>query len=299
MEYQLAQRSRSKECQIEQRYMFTRLKSWQEKSQREFSNFINSQSTIMDKSLGNLVEEVDELQTQLSAVKKERDNLLETVANMGSEITKLHAKLPSPDALPDTEENPCQDAQETSCHRSQDHDVKEGSKISIDDNELEEHIDDAVDYPGMFLSSDGITDEAVVTDQTRKDRETVQLRNEGLPEKETTNADLDIHMESVYTMGGNKFKCKHCPYTSAGKSHMKDHIEARHERARLHSCKECGYMPPRKKGLNKHMKDVHGKVKMHVCEDCGYSVSRKTLLTSHRLYVHELKTKNLTVINTS
>ena len=80
MEYQL--NMSHKESQSELRYMFTRLKSWQEESQREFSNIINSQSTIIDNNLSNLVEEIDELQTQLSAVKKERDHLLEKVADM-------------------------------------------------------------------------------------------------------------------------------------------------------------------------------------------------------------------------
>ena len=135
---------------------------------------------------------------------------------------------------------------------------------------------------------------------THKDMEThMESAHNIRKKKETSHADLDIHMESVYPMGGSKFKCKHCPYTSFDKSHMRDHIEARHERAGLPSCEECGFTPSQRRSLKKHMEKVHGKIMRHVCEDCGYSVSQKTLLTSHRLYVHEFKTKNLTIINTS
>ena len=245
-----------KECQSELRRMFTRLKSWQEESQREFSNIMNSQSIIIDKGIDNLVEEVGELQAQLSAVKKERDNLLETVADMGSEITKLQAKLPSSDALPDTEQNPCQDAEEIDCQRSQDQDVEVGSKMNIDDNDLEDHIDDAVGYPETFSSIEGVTDEDEVTDKT-EERETVHLTNEGLPEIEIeTNHDLKTHIESIHKMGKNRLKCKYCPYWNDRMSQMKDHVEGVHGKKRF-NCGECKFTRSRKRDLMRHIREVH------------------------------------------
>ena len=99
--------------------------------------------------------------------------------------------------------------------------------------------------------------------------------------------DMETHRESAHDIGKKKLKCEHCPYTSATMSHMKEHIEAVHQRTRMNSCKECGFTPSRNRDLKRHMKVVH--TKSHVCEDCGYAESRKALLTSHRLVVHKIR----------
>ena len=287
MEYQL--NMSLKECQSDMRYMFIWLKSWQEKSQKEFTNMINSQSTIIEQSLGTLVEKVNELQTQLSAVKKERDNLLETVATMGSDIAKLQAKLPSPRALPDSEENPCQDAEEIDCLRNQDQDVEVGSKMNIDDNDLEEHIDDAVNYPETFSSIQGIAEEAKVTDKI-EERKTVQLSNKDLPEKETNNHDdLKMHTESNHKRGNSKLKCKYCPYTSDQMNAYRTHIQSSHKREtrKLH-CKYCPYASDSTSRMKDHM-IVHKSDKRtkFTCGECGVAHSRKRDLMRHIREVHQ------------
>ena len=62
-------------CQGEVRHLFTKLHSWQEESQREFSNIINSQSTVIGEGIQNLVEEVNGLQAQLSIITQGRDSI--------------------------------------------------------------------------------------------------------------------------------------------------------------------------------------------------------------------------------
>ena len=248
-----------KGCESELRYMFTRLKSWQEESQREFYNIINSQGTLIDKSLVNLVEDVDELQTQLSAVKKERDNLLQTVANMGIEITKMKAELPSQNVLPDSEESPCQNVGENDCHNQ---DIKGGSKMNVDDNDLEYHIDDALNHPETDISFEGIADEAEVTDQT-EGRKTDQLNNEGFPEREINNHDdLKMHIESDHNRGKSKIKCKYCPFTSDLIDAYRTHIEAHHKRemSKL-KCKYCPYASDSMTRMKDH-KTVHKRAKV-------------------------------------
>ena len=139
-----------------------------------------------------------------------------------------------------------------------------------------------------------------MTDQIEV-RETDQLSNEGLPEKVTNNHDdLKLHIESVHKMGKSRLKCKYCPYWTDWMSTMKDHVKAVHQKARF-NCGECKFTRQRKRDLMRHIREVHqdGQNGKFVCEDCGYAASKKILLNSHRLYVHELKTKNLTVTNSS
>ena len=61
-------------CQGDVRHLFTKLHSWREESQREFSNIINSQSTVIGEGIQNLVEEVNGLQAQLSIITQGRDS---------------------------------------------------------------------------------------------------------------------------------------------------------------------------------------------------------------------------------
>ena len=282
------QRNKShEECQSELRYLFKRLTSWKEESQIKFSNIINSQSTIIENGISNLVEEVSDLQAQLSVITKERNNLLETVENMGGEIKSLQAKLPSLDILPKSEENHSQDADKIDNRRTQAQDVEERSKlINDDDYDLDSHIDDAESN----TKCEEITDEVEGPDQQKEEKKTVQLTNAPLHKK-----NMETHMELVKTMEKIKVKCKHCPYISRDKSHLKDHIEAVHERGSVKHCVECGFKPSRNRDMKYHMQRKHGKTIRHVCEDCGHEESQKSLMTVHKLYVHELKTKNLTI----
>ena len=283
-------------CQSDLKYLFKELNSWKEESQIKFSNIINCQSTVIENGISNLVEEVSDLQAQLSVITKERNNLLETVENMSGEIKSLQAKLPSLDALPKPEENLSLGTDKIDCHKTQARDVEEQSKmINDDDYDLDDHTVNAA----SSTASEGITHEAEATDQQKEERKTVQLTNAPLHKKKANHGDMETHMELVKIMEKIKVKCKHCPYISRDKSHLKDHIEAVHERGSVKQCVECGFKPSRNRDMKYHMQRKHGKTIRHVCEDCGHEESKKSLMTVHKLYVHELKTKDLTLTNVS
>ena len=84
--------------------LFKNLNSWQEESNNQFSNIINSYDKSIKKGIGELAQEVCDLKTQLSEATKvyrenyttitdERNVLLETVKNLNDEIRQLNAKL--------------------------------------------------------------------------------------------------------------------------------------------------------------------------------------------------------------
>ena len=75
-----------------------KLSSWRkesEESQRRLDEILNSCNWRIDKSIHNLIEEVGNLQTKLSIMTKERNDLL-TAVNKLSEIGLLRAKMPEP-----------------------------------------------------------------------------------------------------------------------------------------------------------------------------------------------------------
>ena len=291
----------NKEYQGELRYLFTKLNSWQEESQRQFYNVINSQSINIDKSLSNLLEEVSDLQAQLSIITRDRDNLILTVDNLRGEITRLEAN-PSysgsnkiecnehEDQGEEEEEEEEGEVEEEVSNYNKDHNVDHTENDSEIAHEPNTHSSN-VEYDGMDVkcpetasNSEMVTDELEVTDQPQKKRLKAQFSKMEIPVK---GSHLNDHIETVHNQRKKKLKCEHCPYTAATLSHMKEHIEVVHERVRVNSCGECGFAPSRKRDLKRHMKVVH--TKRHVCEDCGHAESRKPLLTSHRLVVHKIR----------
>ena len=332
------------------RYLFGRLNSWREESQKEFSNIVNSLSSGMDKELCNLLKEVSDLQEKLSAITEERDNLVETVENMGREMTRMQTKMSSLNTLLDPDDSLYEGNQENDCHEIQDpYDAEIEFKLNNDNHEPEKTTDDEAQSP-TFSSSEEISNVTEVNDKA-DEREVIKLSNKGLPEKETSHDDMRVHKESIYVRGkrfmkwtevtakpdereiiklsdeglpeketthkkdmkvsresinirGQRFmKCKYwprCSYVADSMSHMKDHVREKHEKVKF-KCDECTFARSRKRDLMRHIREVHqiGKKGKHVCEDCGHAALNRSLLESHRLYVHDLKTDDLTLTDVS
>ena len=76
------------DSQREVRELFSKLSSWMEKSQRQFSTLINSNNRSITKGVHELVEEVRKLQNELSTVRKEKNILIETVNCLNNEIKR-------------------------------------------------------------------------------------------------------------------------------------------------------------------------------------------------------------------
>ena len=75
---------------------FKKLGSWREKSQKELS-FI---SKSINNGINDLIEEVRDMEAELVATKKEKNDLIQTVSNLSSEIRKLSAELAVTQSLP-------------------------------------------------------------------------------------------------------------------------------------------------------------------------------------------------------
>ena len=79
--------------QNEVKDLFYKFNSLREETHEQFSTIINAHSESVKKGISDLVEEVSILQAQVSIITHERNVLLDTVANLNSEIRHMSAPL--------------------------------------------------------------------------------------------------------------------------------------------------------------------------------------------------------------
>ena len=291
--------------------LFRKFSLWREESQAELSNIIKSYNKCINQGFYDLVKEVCDLQTKLSAITKERDYLLDTRRDMNSETKHLVTKSPIPKTLPEVKESPyINNVKEKYpgvefLHIKEECEEKLGANnemvveqdpISFGDIEKE-----SVDQHGGYLLNnqddlkdstlntvgaadpykieEAVKDEQVLSDQKRKmktaEMELVQVSN-----TKYKNRDPD-----------NNFKCGLCPFVTIRKHCLQRHLEGVHEKIKNHVCKFCGNAFLQKSTLNSHIKSVHEKLRNHVCEECGYAASHKGSITKHMDFVHKMGEK--------
>ena len=101
---QATMKETQKDCQSEVWDLFKNLSSWKEESHNQFSNIISFYDKSIKKGISDLVQEVCDLKTQLSATTKvyrdnyatitnERNVLMQKVNNLNDEIRQLNDKL--------------------------------------------------------------------------------------------------------------------------------------------------------------------------------------------------------------
>ena len=77
-----------KDSQGKVRDFFEKLILWRDESQKQFFKIVNAHSNNINEAMNSLIEEVGDLQAQLSVTRKERNDLIETVKNMSGKIGK-------------------------------------------------------------------------------------------------------------------------------------------------------------------------------------------------------------------
>ena len=312
-------------CKNDLRDLFTKLDSWKEESQREFSTFMlntyaefsnimSSQSTLIDMRVNSLVEEASCLQAQLSIITEERNDLNETVENLSWQNKSLKDKLEGnlEDNMQEVKgfsenssETKDEGVEETILSRN-DSDLEDNpsygeitNELAQETNKIQSNIQNNWEINDIEqVSPSEEIPEKVEGGHQEEEREEMPANFEGVDENklndvreemlvqfEDAKGDLHTLIRSVADKARRRHACENCPYTSTSRSHLREHTENVHEKIRRHFCKECNYASYRKRGLNHHIKVVHEK-SMHVCEDCGYSIERKALLNSHRASVH-------------
>ena len=266
------------DTQTELRDLFEKLSSWRKESQREFLNIMNFHGIRINKSINDMVKEVGSLQNKLSAITKERNDLL-VIVNFSGENGQQNGKSPNPQFLPESEEINDQVAQvKVENLYAKETDIAR-AMIDIEPRDQDENIniENGTEYPLNIIpplddsACNGSADDNY-KDSFAMDEEAVNKMEDKKPSR---------HQE-----GGLKLKCEQCPFETTRKSSFLTHKQGVHDKLRNHACNECEYVATQIGALNRHIRIVHEKMKSHNCEDCDYATSIKTDLKRHRESAH-------------
>ena len=279
--------------------LFDEFYSLREETHKQFSSIINGRSESINKGINELVQEVSELQAQVSLIAHERNVLLETVSNLNSEIRKLSAPLKH--VLPEDEEIEI-DNQVTQ-------DVGDSEALT---NVIEQHMMEKSAITSEFCDDEESGDFGNIEEQTAdhgnkcsSNDQCQSITNESIENMSTpedsvcnecnfafsTGENLKIHLKNYHsdlkTIGGRLVTKDQVgkPINNSGSvraikspGQEKTKIKATYKK---YKCKECSYQSFKKSHMKQHIDTVHNNIRNHVCEECGNSYHTKSKLKQH------------------
>ena len=279
--------------QSEIRYLFNKLESWKDDSQREFSNIMNFHKSTIKKGINELANEVSDLQEKLSVTKKERNDLFEDVGDLqqrisvitkernglinwvdhlSCEIRKLRAKYPIEEQL-------------------------QGPKDFIS-HEIENHLNDSIFHE--LADEYAVNEEAGEINHLKSHDENVKVETEvdiaGENVEVALEDDLDTLEEITKVEADAELKGEHvedpiekCFEDNQGRIKAKQSQDNRknsvHKVFKRFKCDLCDYSSDYSSNVNKHKKMIHDKKRLK-CEDCEYTTTRYGSLKKHMAHVH-------------
>ena len=112
------------------------------------------------------------------------------------------------------------------------------------------------------------------------------------PYRSATKGNLQNHVRSKHPESCF-FNCKYCPFVSNSVDMHRRHLKTHEEHERLckpFGCEVCPYRSSTKAGLQAHIQTKHIGIKRFFCSQCPYRAHTKTLLVNHVLKHHPLNT---------
>ena len=306
-----------KDAQGEVRGLFKKLSSWMEEAQRQFSSTINSHAQSMNKGLNDLSGEICDLETKLSVITKERDDLLNTVNNLSGGIRQWSDKLPTKQSLPEQEENHNQNIQEVDPPDKRNLNTRlQGARrpsITSEGADQEEHvefvecIDQLVEQHIQTQQnnlidcySDAVEYENINNiEHVEQDAEAMEVGGANQTEKEAAERKKgEALCSSPYksSQGQNPI-CQVCNLSFSTTEHLRIHSKNVHSLSLTigkesdNTFLDTGLLKrtnstAQKNRRTSHTKEVYDKRKNHGCDECGYTTNYKSDLKRHWDAVH-------------
>ena len=288
-EYQVDMRKEV--CQSEVRHLLKELKSWREESNRKFNTIIDFHTDKINKGINDFAEEVSSLQSKLSRITRERDDLLDGIGKLSRENRQLKAVINIVKPVKpkyDRKEKYSQDSQTSSDETDiEEHNLK-------DDNSADEenHLDNQPDVKDSRFSKYAEAFDVEI----KREHEEEEVTDEGdIVHHEEIIDEGDLHeseQNEVLQGGGNQESMDQSYYSKSETSEMKSFKGMKLlNKCKLNKkqlCEQCPYETSNKSRLQQHCKEVHGNIKDHKCKKCGYAASRKSSLNRHKKSVHKI-----------
>ena len=281
-------------CLHRARDLFNELGSWQDESQKQFSNIINLHNANLIKGINDLVAEVYGLQSQLSNTAKERNVLIETVKNLNDEIRQLKSEAMLLQRLPpEPEEGQIENTeyvedidsegsygivngtQEESTIINSDH-LYEANSYKLSDNDSNDRVQDAAN------EEDGQVEECAV------DREAMMALKEVPNYCSKSQIRKEINTEAAKQEVIKNFECELCQYKTKSRRNLNEHINRQHNKEKIIThCNECAKAFKDKNSMKQHIRNVHFGTKKFKCEQCPFTSSYPGSLKTHIKGVHD------------
>ena len=291
------------DSQREVRDLFSKLSSWMEESQSQFSSLITYKNGIITKGVDNLVEEVRKLQDELSIVKKEKNILIETVNCLNSEIKKCNERTTekNPDAdqieeIKPPEKQECISQIESELYTEKEHLCDEDIKDEDIARQLANPNDNTYkDYQNNLNGSSNNESKHIKEEATDCNDYSMASEESVCPECDFvfyTQENLEIHWQNVHSNLEQAFEI--VKYTSnSGTTNNISRNKARNNRMTAHDgirsniCEECGKAFSRRDQLEVHKASVHNLLQK--CEKCPFKTVHKRNLRLHQANVHDMQ----------
>ena len=275
-------------CQSEVRYLLKELRSWREESNRKFNTIIDFHTDNIKKGINDLGEEVCDLQSKLSLITRERNDLLESIDKLSGENRQLKAMINIVKPKSDPKEKHSQDS-----HTSSDEtDIEEHNLKDDNSADEENHLDNQPDVKDSRFSKYAEAFDVEI----KREHEEEEVTDEGdIVHHEEIIDEGDLHeseQNEVLQGGGNQESMDQSYYSKSETSEMKSFKGMKLlNKCKLNKkqlCEQCPYETSNKSRLQQHCKEVHGNIKDHKCKKCGYAASRKSSLNRHKKSVHKI-----------
>ena len=297
-----------KECLREAKDLLEKLNSWRDESHRQISSIITSHSGNINNGIKGLVEEVCDLKSEVSVLRKERTVLLETVDNLNGEIRHLNDKL---QLLPILEDELNQDVPEAENLEVEISEVtenyKEGPRISnkYEDQERNTEYVDVQDGNGAIQK----LNKSTLSNVDSENHSTIK-----------GTADEDVDSVAKVTMDGEETEqnfskcrstnlsldttvCPECKFVFSNNENLKIHMENVHPKSELladpetnedsnqgndQQKSESAAMDGFKIADELMSKSTKGSKRgKHKCERCPYQSNNSAHLIRHIKAVHD------------
>ena len=295
------------DSQSEIGHFLQKLSKWRDESNKEFSNILTFHSSSINKGINDLVEEVSDLKVELSLIKKERNDLLETVHNLSNDIRKGSAELPIQQPMPETEEMYSNDIPEAiSCIPDVEVDNKQNIEVSNINSETNDPDETTFNESGNLDEVEYARDEEVtnkkVSDENCEQEETLggigKSNSKAMPRDLITTKSFPYESKnSENIVQDDDHVCPECNFAFSTRENLGIHLQNLHPGLKItnnretgnkkFTCEQCPYTSPKSSRIRRHIETVHKNIWKHVCGECGYAASYKSDLKRHIDGVHK------------
>ena len=289
------------DSELEMSEVFNQLCSWsreREESQKQLDGLLNTFNNAVNKKVNDLIDQVDNLQDELSVIRKERDGLLVTVEMLCDATEKLKEKIPEEAPVTEHEKskNVMFDITQVDIPKTEvlvEKNVAEESgdmesDASMNENEVEEHF--CPNCQLFFSTLDNLKVHLKTVHSKLEISQVMSLKddaNQG--HHDNSNQEVDYNkiqvgeerMEDKLQKDDWPIDCKKCGVSLDTLHNLNQHMDDHWTDDRCCPICDILILDSNRKNFRQHLQ-IHTGVRPFVCDLCPSLFRRRSVLNKHR-----------------